>query len=76
MTRFRFITDVRCHLITGQVQMLRSLAVPVEAADEDDATFWLNAIAHEVIDDAGSRLLDAPLDYCEVTDYRAAERRF
>jgi hypothetical protein len=76
MADFHFVCDVRCHLANGDTETLRSLAVEIEAYDEDVALSYLDGIVEQTIIDGGSRFLDAPLDRCEITRFRPAESRW
>ena len=64
---YRFVVDLKCHLANGETQMIRRLEVPIEAYSQDQASEHLLFIATELVHDRGSNLLDAPLDYLEIT---------
>ena len=70
MQNWYFRADIRCHLRNGDTQTLRDYEVAVEAFDRQDAIDGLEAVATNMIDDAGSKLLDCPLDHIEVIRYR------
>jgi hypothetical protein len=66
MKTYRFSTDLQCFLADGKVTELRRYDVAVEADSAEQAREHLRSIATEMVHDAGSQLLDAPLDYLDV----------
>jgi hypothetical protein len=63
---YRFRTDLRCHLVTGEIEVLRSYRVAVYANTRQEALASIQDIAFEKVGDEGGDLLDAPLERLEV----------
>ena len=72
MKTYRFTTDLRCFLRNGETQVIRGYEVAVEAETRSEARCQLASIATDMVDDAGSRLTDAPLDCLVVISAREA----
>jgi len=63
---YRFMTTLRCYLANGEITTLDSYEVAVDAPDLESARSYIQSVATEMVGDAGSRLLDAPLEELEV----------
>jgi hypothetical protein len=72
MRSFHFIVDLRCHLVNGEVQMLRNYRVRVEANSEAEARRHVAYVATEKVHDNGGDATDAPLEDLVVISCRAA----
>lgn len=66
METFRFVADLRRFLANGAQDMLHNFEIAVDAASLSEARNHARTIATEMVHDAGSRLLDAPLDRLEI----------
>ena len=66
MAIYRFEATIRCFLANGEEHVLRGYEVVVEADSPRQAYDAVEQIATEQVHDAGSKLLDAPLEHLEV----------
>lgn len=69
MQTITITVDLECHLSDGTTKTLSHFRLPIEADDEFNAIVKANRIAHEIVHDRGSDLLDAPLEYLNITKY-------
>jgi hypothetical protein len=72
-TSFRFSCRIRCvgpNTVNSPVRVLTRYVVEVDASDEETARDNLRAVAYEQIADAGSKLLDWPVEEIAILDAR------
>lgn len=70
MRTFEFVCDLVCTLADGSTDTLRVKRILIEADSAEQAREYLNSVATEMVHDAGSRWLDAPLECLEVRNAR------